>query len=211
MTAGAAAFFVDRMWEFPPTNVTAAQLVRFATAHRTQLLIAMLLNIAAVTLWLVFGAGLWLEIRRRAGETVRSACFGLAFVSFVTLLFAGFTAFLTLVYRAPSERGPLLLYDLTFGLLAMSGAPTAIALSAFGWDVARTGMLPRSTGWFAAIGAMAHVALFASFIVRDGFWSLQGPVIIVVPATLFAWIAATSIALLRDRTEPSRSVRPPTH
>jgi hypothetical protein len=50
-------------------------------------------------------------------------CFLLGFVSFVTLLLAGFTAFFVLVYRGAEAPDPKLLYDLAFGLLAMSGAP----------------------------------------------------------------------------------------
>lgn len=197
VAAGAAGFLIDRMWEFPPTGTTGAELLAFASDRRTALLVAMLLNTLGVALWLVFGAGVWAYMRRRVGDTLLAGCFGLGLVSFVILLLAGFTAFFVLVYRAPSVRDPLLLYDLTFGLLALSGAPTAVALAAFGLDVARTAMLPRSTAWVAAVGAIAHVLLFASLIVRDGFWSLEGPVIMVIPATLFAWIASTSIALLR--------------
>jgi hypothetical protein len=47
----------------------------------------------------------------------------------VALLLAGFTAFFVLVYRGADVGDPRLLYDLTFGLLATSGAPTAIALA----------------------------------------------------------------------------------
>ena len=197
--AGAAALVVDRMWRFPPTDTTAPALQDFVNAQRTELLVAMLLNTFAVTMWLVFAAGVWSFLRRRAGESLEVACFGFGFMSVVTLLLAGFTAFFVLVYRAPVPRDPLLLYDLCFGLLAMSGAPTVVALAAFASVVRRTRVLPMSTAWLALLGAAAHVALFASLVVREGFWSLQGPVVIVIPATLFAWIAATSIALARAR------------
>jgi hypothetical protein len=33
--------------------------------------------------------------------------------------------------------------------------------------------------------------------ITSGFFSLEGGVIIAIPATLFAWITGTSIALLR--------------
>jgi hypothetical protein len=199
VVAGAIAVIVDQMWRLPPTDATASEVLDFATTNRSALLVAMLLNTAAVTLWLVFGAGVWSHLRQHArGESLRSACFGAAFVSFNTLLLAGFTCMFVIVYRAPVERDSLLLYDLTFALLAMSGAPTAVALWAYAGDVFRTRTLPVSTAWFAVIGAVAHLALFASLIVRDGFWSLQGPLIMVVPGTLIAWITATSIALLRS-------------
>jgi hypothetical protein len=89
-----------------------------------------------------------------------------------------------------------LLYDITFGLLAISGAPTALALFAYAALVLRTGRLPRWTASLALLAAATHVALCASFYVRDGFFSLEGAVIIAIPATLFAWIAGTSVAML---------------
>jgi len=56
--------------------------------------------------------------------------------------------------------------------------------------------LPRWSAWLAVLAASAHVVLLASFLVTDGFFSLEGQVITVIPATLFAWIAGTSIAML---------------
>ncbi len=45
--------------------------------------------------------------------------------------------------------------------------------------------------------AVAHLVLLASLVITSGFFSLQGGVIIAIPAMLFAWILATSIVLLR--------------
>lgn len=94
-------------------------------------------------------------------------------------------------------EGAGLLYDLTFGLLAMSGMPTAIALIAYAGVVFRTRGLPFATAWIALVAAAAHVALLASFVIEEGFFSLQGEVIMTIPATLFLWIAVTGVALLR--------------
>jgi hypothetical protein len=157
----------------------------------------MLLSTAAVSLWFVFGAGVWLRLRRVSGpESLATACFAFGFVGFVTLLLAGFTAFFVLVYRAADVGDPRLLYDLTFGLLAMSGAPTAIALGSYAVLVFRSGPLPRWTAWLGVVGAVAHVALLASFVVSEGFFSLEGQVISAFPATLFMWIIGTGIAML---------------
>jgi hypothetical protein len=57
----------------------------------------------------------------------------------------------------------------------------------------------------AAVGAVAHVLLLGSFVVSDGFFSLEGQVISVVPATLFIWILGTGIAMLRDEATDLRS------
>jgi hypothetical protein len=126
---GLAGAIVDQMWTFPPTGATAGEIAGFVHAHRSALLLAMILTTAAVGLWLVFGVGVWVCLREAAGgESVLTACFLIGLVSFVTLLFVGFTVFFVLVYRAPAASDPRLLYDVSFGLLAMSGVPTALAL-----------------------------------------------------------------------------------
>jgi hypothetical protein len=134
-----------------------------------------------------------------------------SFGSFVTLLFAGFTAFFVLVYRAPEASDPRLLYDLAFGLLAMSGAPTALALGSYAAHVFRGHRLPGWTAWLAAVAALAHVALLASLVLTSGFFSLTGAVIIATPATLFAWIVGTSVVMLRatDRGRVRQAHSPP--
>lgn len=199
---GLVGLVVDRMWSFPASGASGAEIADFVQAHRTALLVAMLLNTAAVTLWLAFGAGVWRWLRRETGgESPFSASFLFGFVSFVTLLLAGFTAFFLLAYRAGEVSDPRLLYDLAFGLLAMSGMPTALALGSYAALVLGSDALPRWTALLACLGAIAHVALLASFVVTSGFFSLQGAVIIAIPGTLFAWIAGTGVAMLAaDRT-----------
>jgi hypothetical protein len=185
------------MFDFPATGATAAQIVAFNEEHRTALLVSMLFNTTAVTLWLVFGAGVWLRLRQAAGgDGLPAACFAFGFVAFVTLLFAGFVPAFLLAYRGAEVTEPRLLYDAAFGLLAMSGAPTALALGAYAAFVFKAGQFPRWTAELAVLGAAAHIALFASFLVEDGFFSLQGEVIIAIPATLFLWIIGTGIAML---------------
>jgi hypothetical protein len=124
-------------------------------------------------------------------------CFLIGLVSFVTLVFAGFTSFFVLVYRAGEVSDPRLLYDLAFGLLAMSGLPTALALGSYAAQVFRSGRLAGWTAIVAAMAAFAHIVLFASLLITSGFFSLEGGVTIAIPATLFAWVIGTSIVLLR--------------
>jgi hypothetical protein len=90
-----------------------------------------------------------------------------------------------LAYRAPESPDPRLLYDLAWGLLAMSGVPTALALGAYAVQVFRDRRLPAWTAWLAALAALAHLALIVSFVVRTGFFSLEGWVTTAIPATLF--------------------------
>jgi hypothetical protein len=198
---GIAGVIVDRMWTFPGTSATAEEIAGYVGAHRSALLVAMVLTTAAVGLWLVFGVGVWLRLRETAnGESVLSACFLVGLVSFVTLLLAGFTSFFVLVYRAPQPSDPQLLYDLSFGLLAMSGVPTALALGSYAAQVFRRGRLPAWTAWIAVVAAFAHLVLVASLLITSGFFSLAGGVTIAIPGMLFTWIVATSIVLLRTET-----------
>jgi hypothetical protein len=199
VAAAAGNVAPGHIFEVPGTHASAAEITNYLAADRTSALVAMLLNTAAVTLWVAFGAGVWVRLRdATGGESLLSACFAFAFVAFVTLIFAGFVPFMVLVYRGHSVTDAKLLYDLTFGLLAMSAAPTALALWSYAAIVLRTGAFPRWTAWLAVIGADAHVVLLASFVVTGGFFSLQGQVITAIPATLFVWILGTGVAMLRS-------------
>jgi hypothetical protein len=194
---GIAGGITVDIFEVPGTTSTAAEIAASVQEDRSALLVGMLLSTAAVTLWVVFGAGVWLRLRKAIGmDSLLSACFAFGLVGFVTLLLAGFTSFFVLFYREADVSDPRLLYDLAFGLLAMSGAPTALALGSYAALVYRVGHLPRWTALLALVGAAAHVALLASFVVSDGFFSLEGQVVTAIPATLFIWIIGTGIAML---------------
>jgi hypothetical protein len=190
--------FVFPIWKFPGTGSSGPDVIAFVQAHQASLQWLMALNTLGVSLWMVFGAATWSRLRRATPEgDPLTACFALGVGGFVTLLLAGFTCFDVLVLRAPDPPGALLLYDLSFGLLAMSGMPTALALGAYGWLNARHRLLPQVTTVLAVVTGGAHLALLASFVVRRGFFSLEGQVITVVPGLLFAWILITAVALLR--------------
>jgi hypothetical protein len=195
---GVAGVIIDEMWTIPGTSATAGEIAGFVDTHRSSLLIALVLTTIGVSLWLVFGVGVWLSMRATASEeSFFATCFLAGFVSFVTLLFAGFTSFLVLVYRAPATSDPRLLYDLSFSLLAMSGVPTALALCAYAAQVFRDGRLPGWTAWVAVAAALANLMLLASLVIRSGFLSLEGGVIIAIPGTLFVWIIGMSVMMMR--------------
>jgi hypothetical protein len=159
----------------------------------------MVLYTVGVTLWLPFGAAVWAYLRDR--PAVRSAlptCFAAGLIGYVTLVFSGFTAFDLLLYRHHSAESASLLYDLTWGLLAMAGMPTAVSLASFAVAVYVHRMLPRFTAHLAAAAAATHLLFLTVFIVRDGPLSLEGPSIGVIPLFLFAWILATALAMPRE-------------
>jgi hypothetical protein len=196
-SAVVGAFDHASLFEFPGSQASPAEIASFAAAHRSLGLAAMVLNAIAVAFWVVFGAGVWLKLRE-GGESLASACFAVGLASFLTLIFTGFVPFFVLTYRGGGgdPANARLLYDLTFGMLALSGAPTVVALGAYCTLVWRTRRLPRWTAVLAGIGAVAHVVLLGSFLVDDGFFSLEGQVITVIPATLFIWILGTGVAML---------------
>jgi hypothetical protein len=47
------------------------------------------------------------------------------------------------------------------------------------------------------VATLANLGLLASLVVRSGFFSLEGGVIIAIPATLFARILGMSVVLLK--------------
>lgn len=200
VAAPVAALFVVPIWAFPDTGDSGSQLVDWVAQHQTGLQVVMVLNTVGVTLWLAF-AGV-LRARMRAALPATSALpelFGSGMAVTVALLLAGFTSFDVLVYRADQTTpdDARVLYDLTFGLLAMSGMPTAVALTAFALAVTRHRMFPSWLGVLAGVAAVAHVALLASLIVPSGVASLESWPIVVIPGFLFGWILATGVVLAR--------------
>jgi hypothetical protein len=184
------------IWAFPGSLVDGAAIASWAAAHHGRLVAMMVTYTVGVTLWMVFGVGVWTALRtnRSAGVALPAWFLG-GLIGYVTLLLAGFTAFDLLLYRTREPETARLLYDLTFGLLAMSGMPTAVSLAAFAAAVRCSGVLPRYTGHLALVAAAAHVLLLLAFVVPSGPLSLQGFSIVGIPALLWLWIIVTAVSL----------------
>jgi hypothetical protein len=192
------------LWDISPTQASTHEVAEYLADHRDASLASLYVYSLALILWFPFGAGVW--SRLRAAEPARhplAATFALAFVAMTTLILAGFVPIAVAAYRAPSAVAVVQLRDVSFGLLAVSGIPTAAALGAYAWIVLRTRCLDPWSAAMAGAGAVAHVVIAASFLFRTGFFSLEGGVIVAVPATLFAWILLTSVALLRADARPA--------
>jgi hypothetical protein len=185
------------LWNAPDTTASAAEVSTYVTDHRGEVLASLFLYSLGIGLFLCFAAGLWVLLRSHEPQPgLLSAAFAFGVVCLVALVFAGFAPVGVLAYREVTGPDAQLLNDLTFGLLALSGIPTAVCLGAFGALVLRrTPALPAWTGWLAGLGAVAHVVIAASFLSRSGFLSLEGDVIIWVPGTFFAWILAVGSIL----------------
>jgi hypothetical protein len=200
----AIALVVYPIWSVPKTAASGSEVALWATTYHDRLVVMMLLDTVGVTLWFVFGAAVWAYLRDRlpAGSML-SKCFAAGLIGYATLLLSGFTAFDVLFYRHRGAESSTLLYDLGFGLLAMSGMPTAVALGAFAVAVYAHRVLPRFSAHFAVAAAAAHPLLLVTFIVRGGPLSLEGFSITAIPALLFSWILATALAMPRE-TQRSR-------
>jgi hypothetical protein len=120
----AVGIIVYPIWSFPATQTPGSEVARWAATYHDRLVVTQVLNTVGVMLWLVFGCAVWAYLRSRlpAGSTLATG-FAAGLVGFVTLILSGFTAFDLLLYRNRSAELSALLYDFTFGLLAMSGCP----------------------------------------------------------------------------------------
>ena len=186
------------IWSYPQTQTSGTDVALWAAAHHDRLVVTQLLNTVGVTLWFVFGAAVWAYLRDRLStRPTLLVCFAGSFYGCVILLLSGFTTFNLLLYRDHTAEMSILLYDLTFGLLAMSGMPTVVALGSFAVAVYRHRVLPRYTAHLAFAAAAVHILLLAAFIVEDGPLSLEGLSITAMPAFLFAWILGTALAMPR--------------
>ncbi|ETA92400.1 hypothetical protein O982_23630 [Mycobacterium avium 10-5581] len=193
----AVAILIYPIWLVPPTQTSGGDVALWALAHHDRLVITQVLYTVGVGLWLVFGAAIWTHLRSGlpTGSPL-AAGFGVGMVGLVTLILSGFTAFNLLLYRPRSAESSALLYDLTVGLLAMSGVPTVVALACFAIAVYRHQVLGRNCAHLATIAAVGHVLLLAAFIAPTGPLSLQGFLTVTgIPLLLFAWIGHTARAI----------------
>jgi hypothetical protein len=194
----AAALIAPPLWDAPPTTARGAVVAAYAQHHRGATIAALFVYSLAIGLFLCFAAGLWAWVRRvEPDPPVLSAVFAFGAVALATLILASFVPVAINAYRAQTPAVAQALRDVTFGLLAVSGIPTAVCMGAYAELVLRLRRLPSWTAWLAALGAIAHVFIAGSFFTRTGFASLEGDVIVVVPGTFFTWILVTGIALAR--------------
>lgn len=194
----AGALIAPPLWNAPDSTASAESIVTYVQADRDRFLVSLFVYGIGMGLFLWFAAGLAVRLRSAApARTAWVATFACGAIALVVLVLVAFAPAGVNAYRAQPAAIGQALYDLTFALLAISGIPTALCMGAYAALVLPDGALPRWTGWLALLGALAHVAIAASMLGPSGFLSLEGGVIVAVPATLFAWILATSLVLLR--------------
>lgn len=199
---------IEPLWLAPGTDAGDREIAAYLSANRDGFLASVFVFGLGMGAFLAFAAALWAWLRSRPGvPDSLAAMFAFGATSLCTVVFAGFAVMLVLAYRAPSVAAPRELYDLCFGLLAISGIPTALALGAYAAIVFSARPLPGWTAWVAVVGTVAHLLIAASFFFRSGFLSLEGGVIVAIPVTMFLWLLAASVALFSVPAE-GRSASP---
>jgi hypothetical protein len=199
----AGALVSPPLWDTTATTAAATEVTQYLQDHRGRILAGIFVYSLGITLFLCFAAALWTWLRRSEPEPrLLSNTFALSAVALTVLILAGFIPAAVGAYRPQDPALAVALRDLTFGLLALSGLPTAVCLGAYAAIVWRHRPLPAWTAWLAVVGAISHVVIAASFLRRSGFLSLEGDVIVFIPATFFAWILAVGAVLARG--QPAR-------
>lgn len=198
----AATFVAPPLWDAPGTNASAARVAAYIQENDGRAIASLFIFSLAMGLFLCFAAGLWLWLRQaEPAPQPLSAIFAFGAIALAVLILTGLATASVMSYRPYQPALVGLLADVTFGVLALSGIPTAVCLGAYAALVLRHRCLPAWTGWLAVLGALTHVFIAASFMSHGAFLSLEGSVIAWVPATFFVWIFAASVALLRSELE----------
>ena len=193
-----ASLVAPPLWDGPGTSTSAADFAAYLQENDERAVASLYIYSIAMGLFLCFAAGLWLWLRQtEPAPQPLSAIFAFGAVALAVLILAGFVPIAVAAYRPYDSDLAGMLADLTFGLLALSGIPTAVCLGAYAALVLRYRSLPAWTAWLAVLGALTHVFIAASFMGHGDVLSLEGSVIVWVPATFFAWILAASAVLLR--------------
>lgn len=193
-----AAFVSPPLWDAPGVNVSSAQLASYLQANHARTITGLYIYALGMGLFLCFTAGLWSWLRAlEPAPQSLSAIFAFGAVVLAVLILASFATAGVMSYRPQQPAIAVALTDTTFGLLALSGIPTAVCIGAYALLVLRHRCLPSWTAWLGFLAVDAHILIAASFLSHGTFLSLEGAVILLVPATFFAWILATSAVLLR--------------
>ena len=209
----AALIVAPPLWNSPAPTSPAAHVAAYLQTYHGRLLASQFIYSLGMGLFLCFTAGLWSWLRQiePAPEAI-SAVFAFGAVALTLLILASFATADVMSYRPQQPAFAVALTDTTFGLLALSGIPTAVCLGAYAAIVLRHRCLPTWTAWLALVAVDAHLLIAASFLTHGSFLGLEGTVIVVVPASFFAWILATSLVLLRTsvnlRGAASGALRP---
>ena len=180
----------------PDSESAGTQIVRWAAAHRTQLLASYLLFAAGLAVLVVFAAGLGQVIRRAEGKGGWLGTASVACVAGGSGIFgAGTALFMTVAYRPDTDpavaralwdAGWLAYNTAGFAFVAWIGIVVVAAL--------RHGALAPWTAWIGM--PVGVINLIGPLAVKDGSgaFSPQGWFALVVGLTFAVWLVALTVA-----------------
>ena len=192
----------------PDSGSPGREIVRWATAHRGQLLASYLLFALGLAVLMVFAAGLYRVIRRAEGEDDWLAMASLASaVAGAGIFGAGTALFMAVAYRPATDPAVArALWDAGWLAYNTAGFGFSAWIAMVAVATLRHRVLPLWTAWIAV--PVALIGLVGPFAVKAGTgpFSPQGWFALVVGLTFGAWLLATSLAIWRS-SPPSRHGR----
>ena len=184
----------------PDSGSSGGEIVRWATAHRDQLLVSYLLFAVALVVIMVFAAGLYRVIRRAEGKDDWLAMASLASaVAGAGIFGAGTALFMAVVYRPATDPAVArAFWDAGWLAYNTAGFGFSAWIAIVAVATLRYRMLPLWTAWIAV--PVALIGFVGPFAVKAGTgpFSPQGWFALVVGLTFGAWLLATSVAMWRS-------------
>lgn len=193
----------------PRTDEPSRQILAFALAHRSVLLLGSFFAALAMLGLFWFIAGVWRALRGTADETVLAAG-AFAGAAGVVFVLAGIVIVSGLLLEAVRSRDLVLVRFVTdtsniliqVGLIGLGGFALATALAA------RTHQLmPRWAVWLGVGGAIIVVgSSLPALLAQSGAWQLGGAAALVSIGPLMAWFLALAIRMTRVPAERASGI-----
>ena len=184
----------------PDSGSPGGEIVRWATAHRDQLLASYLLLALGLAVLMVFAAGLYRVIRRAEGEDDWLAMASLASAAAGAGIFgAGTALFMAVAFRPATDPAVArALWDAGWLAINTAGFGFSAWIAIVAVATLRHRVLPLWTAWMAV--PVALIGLVGPFAVKAGTgpFSPQGWFALVVALTFGAWLLAISLVIWRS-------------
>ena len=199
-TVVASFFTPDTPDADDPSATIATEIADDRSAHLAS---AYLVGLASL-FFIVFVGALWSRLRAAEADRGPSILVALGGLGTALLILVSNGIFLALIEASDEGREPgavralFELNDIAFISIGWTSAAfyAGVALSSLG-----SGSLPRALGWIAAaLAVLFPVAFFGIFSESDDGGVLGGIFFIGILIN-FIWILATSVAMLRARSE----------
>jgi hypothetical protein len=201
-----ASFFVPST---PDAGVADAALGPAIDADAQGLRAGVYLLGFAAAAFVVFAAGLAGRLRRGEGEQAGSSIVVVAgALVFSTLMLVASGVTMALTVAASESRDPAAvraLFELDEVVFIPAGFGLALMLLAAGAGIVGSRMLPAWLGWSALVLGAGFLVSLLGVMSEDDEGGPLGLVFFVDLTVSILWVAATSVALLR---EPSRAGAP---